>query len=207
VFGACGSAARLIVRGKNGAVVTKIWGHENIVAGASLGELYFGNRRSVLCEFTTSGTAVAGENEIETLVYELRYTQPNDPTGEPTVIKNTLSLKFVDDESLVMEIDPRVKIMCATQTAADMDKKIAELVKDGKRKEAMDLVTEKIALLKDVEQFDDERGIISLILRLAENMHNKLKDETVDKKLVSRGYEHQAYLLEEDDDQGFGLFD
>ncbi|CAF2671354.1 unnamed protein product [Rotaria sp. Silwood2] len=207
VFGACGSAARLIVRGKNGAVITKIWGHENIVAGASLGELYFGNRRSVLCEFTTSGTAVAGENEIETLVYELRYTQPNDPTGEPTVIKNTLSLKFVDDESLVMEIDPRVKIMCATQTAADMDKKIAELVKDGKRKEAMDLVTEKIALLKDVEQFDDERGIISLILRLAENMHNKLKDETVDKKLVSRGYEHQAYLLEEDDDQGFGLFD
>ncbi|CAF5130445.1 unnamed protein product, partial [Rotaria sp. Silwood1] len=59
VFGICGSAARLIVRGKNGAVVTKIWGHENIAAGASLGELYFDNRRSVLCEFTTSGTAVA----------------------------------------------------------------------------------------------------------------------------------------------------
>ncbi|CAF3090129.1 unnamed protein product [Rotaria sp. Silwood2] len=207
VFGAYGSAARLIVRGKNGAVVTKIWGHENIVAGANLGELYFDNRRSVLCEFTTSGTTVTGENEIETLTYELRYTRPNDPTGEPTVIKNTLSLKLVEDESLVMKIDPRVKIMSATQTAADMDKKVAELVKDGKRKEAMDLVTEKIALLKDVEQFDDEKGIISLILRLAENMHNKLKDETIDKELVCRGYEHQAYLLEEDDDQGFALFD
>ncbi|CAF3822371.1 unnamed protein product, partial [Rotaria sp. Silwood1] len=83
VFGACGSAARLIVRDKNGAAVTKIWGHENTVAGASLDELYFDNRLSVLCEFTTPNTTAAGENEIETLTYELRYSLPNDPTSEP----------------------------------------------------------------------------------------------------------------------------
>ncbi|CAF4940463.1 unnamed protein product, partial [Rotaria magnacalcarata] len=76
--------------------------------------------------------------------------------------------------------------MFATQTAAEMDKKIAQLVKNNQRKEAMDLVTEQLALLKDVEQFDDERGIVSLLLRLAENMHNKLKDETIDRNLVCR---------------------
>jgi len=206
VFGVCASRVRLIVRGKNGAVVTKIWGHENLVAGASLGDLHSDNLRSVLCEFTTSGTA---NTEVETLTYELQYTQPNDPIGAPTIIKNTLSLKFVEDESLVTDIDPRVKTMYATQTVADMDKKIAQLVRDGHRKEAIDLVNEQIELLKDVQRFDDERGMISLLLRLAEHMQNKLKDETVDRKLVSQGYAHQAYLKEECDceDMGFGLFD
>jgi len=209
VFGVCASQARLIVRGKNGAIVTKIWGHEDIVAGASLGDLHSPNLRSVLCEFTTSGTANADGTDIETLMYELRYTRPNDLNGEPTVIKNTLSLKFVEDESLVTEIDPRVKTMFASQTAADVDKKIAQLVRDGKRNEAIDIATEQIGLLKDAERFDDERGSISLLLQLAEKMHKKLKDESVNSKLVCRGYEHQAYLKEEcdEEDMGFGLFD
>jgi Ca-activated chloride channel family protein len=194
VFGVCGSQARLLVRGKNGAVVTKIWGHEDIVAGASLGDLHANNLRSVLCQFTTSGTANADGTEIETLTYELRYTRPNDPNGEPIVIKNALSLKYVEDESLVTEIDPRVKTMYATQAAADMDTKIAQLVKDGKRKEAIDLVTEQIKLLKDVEKFDDERGIISLLIRMAENMQNKITDENVQDDIVCQGYTHQNYL-------------
>jgi Ca-activated chloride channel family protein len=206
VFGVCASRVRLIIRGKNGAVVTKIWGHEDIVAGASLGDLYSDNLRSVLCEFTTPGIE---NTEVVTLAYELQYTLPNDVNGTPTVIKNTLSLKFVEDESLVTDIDPRVKTMYATQAVADIDKKIAQLVRDGHRKEAVSLVDEQIALLKDVERFDDEKGIISLLLRMAERMQNKLKDETIDKKLVSQGYEHQAWLKEECDcdDMEFGMFD
>ncbi|CAF2164485.1 unnamed protein product, partial [Rotaria magnacalcarata] len=109
---------RVIVRGKNGAVVTKIWGHEDIVVGASLGDLHSHNRRSALCEFTTSGSV---NTEFEVLTYELRYNQPNDLNGAPIAIKNSLSLKFVEDESLVTDIDPRVKTMHATQIVADMD--------------------------------------------------------------------------------------
>jgi Ca-activated chloride channel family protein len=194
VFGVVGSQTRLIVRGKNGAVVTRIWGHDNIVAGASLGDLHANNLRSVLCEFTTSGTTNANGTEVEALTYELRYTRPNDLNGEPIVIKNILSLKFVEDETLVAEIDPRVKTMYATQASADLDINIARLVRDGKRKEAIELVNEQIQLLKDVERFDDERGIISLLLRMAENMHNKLKDENVNRDLIGQGYEHKAYL-------------
>jgi Ca-activated chloride channel family protein len=209
VFGVCGSHARLTVRGKNGAIVTKIWGHEDIVAGASLGDLHSPNLRSVLCEFTTSGTVNADGTEMETLTYTLQYNRPNDLNGEPTVIKNTLSLKFVEDESLVREIDPRVKTMFASQMAADVDKKIAQLVRDGKRNEAIDVATEQIALLEDAERFDDERGSISLLLQLARKMHKKLKDESINSTLVCRGYEHQAYLKEEcdEEDMGFGLFD
>ena len=206
VFGVCGSRVRLIVRGKNGAVVTKIWGHENLVTGASLGDLHTDNLRSILCEFTTSGTE---NTEVESLTYELQYNQPNDPDGAPIVMKNTLSLKFVEDESLVSAVDPRVKILYATQMAADMDKQISQLVREGHRKEAMEVVDKQIELLKDAEKFDDERGLIALLLRQVERMQGKLKDETVDRKLLAQGYEHQAYLKEEcdEEDMGFGFFD
>lgn len=206
VFGVCASKARLIVRGKNGAIVTKIWGHEDLVTGANLGDLHANNTRSILCEFTTSGTE---NTEVVTLAYELRYNQPNDLNGELTVIKNVLSIKFVEDESLVVDIDPRVKIMYATQTVAAMDRNIAQLVKDGHRKEALDLVDQQINLLKEVEKLDAEKKTISLLLQLAEHMQKKLKDETIDRKLISQGYAHQAHIKEEcdDEDMGFGLFD
>jgi Ca-activated chloride channel family protein len=207
VFGVVGSQARLIVRGKNGAIVTRIWGHENIVAGANLGDLHSNNLRSVLCEFTTSGTTNANETEIEILTYELRYTLPNDPNGEPTVIKDSLSLKFVEDESLVMEINPRVKTMYVTQTVADMDTKIAELVGNRKRDEAIALVNEQIQLLKDVEIYDDERGIIALLLRMAENMHNKLKDESVHDTIIQQGCGHKAYLERQYSCENLAMYD
>lgn len=206
VFGVCASRVRFIVRGKNGAVLTKIWGHENITAGASLGDLHVDNTRSVLCEFTTSGT----ENTVvETLAYELRYNRPSDIDGEPIVVKNMLQIKFVEDESLITDIDPRVKTMYVTQTVAEMDRKIAQLVNENRRKEALDIVDEQITLLKDIERFDDERKMISLLLQLAEHMQKKLKDETIDRKLIVKGYQHHAHLKEEcdDEDMGFGLFD
>jgi hypothetical protein len=206
VFTVCASRVRLIVRGKNGAILTKIWGHENLVAGASLGDLHSNNLRSILCEFTTSGTE---NTEVETLTYELQYTQPSDPNANPTVIKNSLSIKFVEDESLVIDIDPRVKTMHATLMAADMDKQIAQLVKDGHRTEAINIADQQFALLKDIQTFDDERGVISLLLQQVERMKNKLKDENIEEKLIYQGYEHQAHLKGEYDceDMDFGLFD
>ena len=52
----------------------------------------------------------------------------------------------------------------------------------------------KIALLKSVESFDDDRGIIGLLIRVAENMSNKLKADNVDTNLLCQGYQHQNYL-------------
>lgn len=194
VFGVCGSQAQLIIRGKNGAVLTKIWGHDDLVAGAKLGDLHANNLRSILCEFTASGTTNPNGEEVESLTYELRYHRPNDLQGEPVVIRKSLSLKFVDDASLVTDIDPRVRTMHATQVAADMDTKIADLVKKNQLKEAIEVVNEQIALLKSVEPFDDDRGIIALLIRVAENMSNKLKADNVDTNLLCQGYQHQNYL-------------
>ena len=192
VFGVVGSQTRLVIRGRNGAVVTKIWGHEDLVAGANLGDLHANNLRSILCEFTTSGTA--SDKEVEALAYELRYNRPDDLNGEPIVIKNVLSLKFVDDEKLVADVAPGVKTMYASQTVADMDLRIAQLVKERRRDDAIELVEEQIRLLKDVEKYDDEKGVIALLLRLAEKMYTKLKDQTVQDEIIYQGYGHKAYM-------------
>ncbi|CAF3162048.1 unnamed protein product [Rotaria sp. Silwood2] len=194
VFNVCGSQARLIIRGRNGAIVTKIWGHENIVAGANLGDLHSDNLRSILCDFNVAGTANGDGSDIETLAYELRYNRPDDLASEPIVIKGTLALKVVEDESLVTLIDPRVKTMYAIQMAADMDSRIAELVKKGELQNATDLLTQQITLLKDVESLDDEKGMIRTLIRMAENMHNKLQEENVDEELIYHGCHHQSYL-------------
>ena len=194
VFKVCGSQSRLVIRGKNGATVTKIWGHEDLVAGASLGDLHSDNLRSVLCEFNVAGTVNEDGNDVEALAYELRYQRPNDIAGEPIVIKGTLSLKFVEDESLVASVDPRVKTMYTIQMAASMDSRVAELVKLRKIQDAIELVTQQIAMLKDVEDLDDEKGMIRTLIRIAENMHNKLKDESVDRKIIYQGYRLQSYL-------------
>ncbi|CAF5073145.1 unnamed protein product, partial [Rotaria sp. Silwood1] len=87
VFNVCGSQARLIIRGKNGAIVTKIWGHDNIIEGANLGDLHSNNLRSVLCDFNVSGTANGDGSDTETLAYELRYNRPDDLASEPIVIR------------------------------------------------------------------------------------------------------------------------
>ncbi|CAF0833498.1 unnamed protein product [Adineta ricciae] len=207
VFGVCGSQTRLIVRGKNGSVVTKIWGHNDIVAGASLGDLHSNNLRSVLCEFTTAADNTGNGQEVESLAYELRYLRPDDLNGEPVSIKNTLSLKFVEDESLVANVDPHVQTMYATQRAADMDIEIAELAKNGKRKEAAEIVSAQLQMLREAEKYDNERGMIGLQIRLAENMQNKLNDENVGNDLVWQGYSHQGYLKRQCSEECMAMYD
>jgi hypothetical protein len=63
---------------------------------------------------------------VETLLYELQYYRPRDVDDEAIVIRGTLSLMFVDDESLVAEIHPRVKTIHAIQMAAEMDAEFAQ---------------------------------------------------------------------------------
>lgn len=207
VFRVLGSQARLLIHGVNGAVVTKIWGHEDTAAGARIGDLHANNLRSILCEFTTTGVPNGSGKEVEMLAYELRYAPPQNLNGEPTVIKNTLSLKFVDDETLVGDIDPRVRTIHATQKSADMDLKISELVRNRKRTEAIELVKEQMQLLQDVQQFDDQRGIIALLLRMAENMHNKLKDKDVNDEIIRQGCSHKAYMQRQNSCSEMEMYD
>ncbi|CAF0825579.1 unnamed protein product [Rotaria sordida] len=161
VFDVCGTKAQLIIRGRNDAIVTKIWGHENIALGANLGDLHADNLRAILCDFTASATVPDG-TEVEVLDYQLKYNRPDDVEGEPLIVSGQLSLTFVNDESFIQEIHPKVKILHTVQVAGEMDDRIAQLIDSNKRDDAIALITEQINLLRQVEHLDDERGMIAI---------------------------------------------
>ena len=193
VFKVCGAHAQLIVRGRNNAIVTKIWGHENAALGASLGDLHVDNMRALLCDFTVSGTVSPGA-EVEVLDYQLKYHRPGDTEGEPLVTGDTLSIFFVDDETLIRTIDPRVRTLHAVQVAAEMDDRLAALMEEHKRDDALKVIAEQITLLKEVQHLDDDRGMIAMLIRMAESMEKRLKENVVSEKTAAKYYGHHGHL-------------
>jgi Ca-activated chloride channel family protein len=193
VFDICGTQAQLIIRGRNNAIVTKIWGHENIALGANIGDLHFDNLRVILCDFTVSGTISEG-TEVDVLDYQLKYNRPDNFDGESLIVTGTLSVTFVNDESLIQEIDPRVKTLHAVQVAAEMDDRIAQLMTNNQRGNAIKVIGEQIALLKEVEHLDDEKGMISMLIRMAENMQKRLEDNDVSQTTAAKYYGHHGHM-------------
>ena len=193
VFDVFGARAQLIVRGRNNAIVTKIWGHDNIALGADLGDLHVDNLRVILCDFTVSGSMPEG-TEVDVLDYQLKYNRPDDVDGESQCVSGTQWVTFVSDESLVQQVDPRVKTLHAVQVAGEMDDRIAQLIDDRKRDEAVALIAEQIALLKQVEHLDDEKGMITMLVRMAESMQKRLKDQQVSEKTAGKYYGHHGHM-------------
>ncbi|CAF1225724.1 unnamed protein product [Adineta steineri] len=193
VFDVCGTQTQLTIRGRNNAIVTKIWGHENIAFGANLGDLHVDNLRVILCDFTVSGTMSDG-TEIEVLDYQLKYQRPDDIDEEPMIVSGTLSITFVHDASLAEQIDPKIQTLHAVQMAAEMDDRIAQLITDGKTDNAITLIAEQITLLQTVEHMDDEKNMISMLIRMAENMQKRLKDKAVSRKTAAKYYGHHGHM-------------
>ncbi|CAF2558432.1 unnamed protein product [Rotaria sp. Silwood2] len=193
VFDVCGTQTQLIIRGRNNTIVTKIWGHENIALGANLGDLHVDNLRVILCDFTVSGTVPEG-TEVDALDYQLTYHRPGHVEEEPLTVTGKLSVIFVNDESLIKEIDPRVKTLHAVQVAGEMDDRIAQLIDSNRRDDAIALITEQITLLKQVEHLDDEKGMIEMLVRMAENMQNRLKEQAVSAKTAAKYYGHHGHM-------------
>ncbi|CAF4871570.1 unnamed protein product [Rotaria sp. Silwood1] len=193
VFDVCGTQTQLIIRGRNNAIVTKIWGHENIALGANLGDLHVDNLRVVLCDFTVSGTVSEG-TEVDVLDYQLKYNRPGHVEEEPLIVSGKLSVTFVNDESLIQQIDPKVKTLHAVQVAGEMDDRIAQLIDNNRRDDAIALITEQITLLKEVEHLDDEKGMIEMLVRMAENMQNRLKEQVVSAKTAAKYYGHHGHM-------------
>ncbi|CAF4156684.1 unnamed protein product [Rotaria magnacalcarata] len=193
VFDVCGTHTQLVIRGLNNATVTKIWGQQNATLGANLGDLHADNLRVILCDFTASSNVPDG-TELDVLEYELKYNRPDDLEGEPITVSSKLPLIFVNDESLIRDIDPKVKALNAIQVAAEMDHRIAELINDRRRDEAIALIGEQINLLQEVQDLDDEKCMIAMLLRMVQNTQRRLREQEVSEKSAAKSYHHQAHM-------------
>lgn len=141
-----------------------------------------------------SGTVAPG-SEVEVLDYQLKYYQPGQTVDEtPSIIADTLSIFFVDDETLIRSVDPSIKTLHAVQVAAEMDDKIAALMDERKRDDALKMIAEQITLLKEVQHLDDVNGMIGMLIRMAESMEKRLKENAVSEKTAAKYYGHHGHL-------------
>lgn len=147
-----GSDAVLHLRGRNGAVVTKISGAGDPVNGVSIGNIHYDNSRRFLCELTVPGTGGSekgketGEGSEVYLHFDLNYVpigkleelkmkQGEESQVDINSIKVTISgdvsFQFTDNSDLVKEVNPRVELFSAIQKAVEMDKRILNFVQVG----------------------------------------------------------------------------
>jgi hypothetical protein len=149
-----GSDATLHLRGRNGAVVTKISGAGDPVNGVSIGNIHYDNSRRFLCELTIPGTG-GSENGKETgegsevyLHFDLSYIpigkleelkmKSKEEVGSQVninsikvTISGDVSFQLTDNSDLVKEVNPRVELFSAIQKAVEMDKRILTFVQVG----------------------------------------------------------------------------
>jgi len=204
-----GSNGQLILRGKNGAIVTRIFGRDSPVSGVSLGDLHFENSRRILCEITVPGVS---ENEgkgkgkekeevVSTtfLHFELTYVpvanqEQSQSQPEPVKIAEDVAFTFTDDESLVKQIHPKVEVYAAIQKSTDTDNTILKLVAAGQVEQAKKEQIEQIEYLKKFLSLDDEHKVIELLVKLAEQSLEKLKLRGDRKEEMEKEYSHKVYM-------------
>eukprot|EP01102_Stenamoeba_stenopodia_P007154 TRINITY_DN1998_c0_g2_i2.p1 TRINITY_DN1998_c0_g2~~TRINITY_DN1998_c0_g2_i2.p1 ORF type:complete len:423 (-),score=118.09 TRINITY_DN1998_c0_g2_i2:60-1328(-) len=186
VFEVCASAATLTVRGRNGAIVTKIWGHDDVVKGALLGDLHFKNTRKVICEFTVPGSL---SGSVEVLDYELRCTV----NEKEFTLKDHLTMKFTTDAKLTETKNAKVEVFYVVQEAASIDEEIANFVRRNQTKDAIALQEKQIIKLKQVLSLDDSNGMVKNLLNMAEEALKKLQREGSSAETVQH-YSHQTYM-------------
>lgn len=201
VLSTVGSDARLILRGKNGCVVTKISGQDEkeLAKGAILGDLHSDNVRKVLChiDVTPSSTAsMTSEREVEYLAYELVYHSPDSMSGgsETMVesIKGSIAFKHTQDESK-LKADPQVMVFSVIQEAGEADLKVMEAVQRGNVTEAVAIQEAQISNLKANLHLDDETKMVSLLVQFGETSLEKLKTQGAS-KAMEKEYHHNNYM-------------
>eukprot|EP01102_Stenamoeba_stenopodia_P015376 TRINITY_DN522_c0_g1_i1.p1 TRINITY_DN522_c0_g1~~TRINITY_DN522_c0_g1_i1.p1 ORF type:complete len:450 (+),score=104.18 TRINITY_DN522_c0_g1_i1:99-1448(+) len=201
VLSTVGSDARLILRGKNGCVVTKISGQDDkeLSKGAILGDLHSDNVRKVLChvDVTPSSTASAtSDGSVEYLTYELiYYTTDLSPHGAKEAtesIKGAISFKHTDDETL-LKTDLQVMVFSVIQEAGEADLKVMEAVQRGNITEAITIQEGQLSQLKSNLHLDDETEMVSLLVKLGELSLEKLKTQGAS-KAMEKEYHRNHYM-------------
>jgi len=199
--GMIGSQAVLKIRGQDAACLKRVFGHSNLVDGASLGDLHKKNVRKILCEVEL--TPKEAKNDVEFLTWELSYVPARPTVDQPKqeevtapeerkVINGSVKISYTGDEKLILETNQEVVSYTVVQTAADIDEEIQKKVESGDKDGAVNLQRKQIEMLKGVME-SDTSGIVKMLLQIAENGEKKLLEQgtTVE---MGKHYGHGKYM-------------
>jgi Ca-activated chloride channel family protein len=202
--GMIGSQTVLKIRGQDSACLKRVFGHPNLVEGASLGDLHKKNVRKILCEVELSPKEV--KDDVVFLTWELSYVPARPPVDqqkgkdetappapeERKVITGTVKISYTVDEKLILETNKEVVSYAVVQAAADMDEEIQKKVESGDKDGALNLQRQQISMLKGVLE-SDTSGMVKMLLQIAENGEKKLLEmgTTVE---MAKHYGHSKYM-------------
>jgi hypothetical protein len=186
VMNACATKTKLVLRGRNGAIVTKIWGHD--VVAAELGDLHSNNSRQVLAEITLSGST---PGPVEVLYYEFSYYLPSDLQKEYK-LTGTISVNF-SSESIEEQPNAKVKSAHLIQQTGEIDEVVNTHVRNGNVVEALAMQKQTVFLLDEASKLDGGEGMATNLWKMANGLLSKLENKGITEE-AKQEYSHQGYM-------------
>jgi len=191
LFKLVGTDALLAIRGKNGGIVKKIYGHEDLLKPYKLDDLVQDNERKVICDLDVTPNALVDEENV--LHYELSYRLANAIDDARVKIEGTVRMEYLDRvEDLVRNNEVFVQVVI--QQTAGIDKELVALIDRGNVSETLALQEKQIGLFRSILELD-EGGInnVAGLLKQAEAALADLQNEGLSKQNRKKAH-HREYM-------------
>eukprot|EP01110_Echinostelium_bisporum_P002434 TRINITY_DN1592_c0_g1_i1.p1 TRINITY_DN1592_c0_g1~~TRINITY_DN1592_c0_g1_i1.p1 ORF type:complete len:425 (-),score=121.76 TRINITY_DN1592_c0_g1_i1:35-1309(-) len=182
-----GTSVTLKIRGKSGAILTKVYSHPDLIKGADLGDLKQNNTRQIIAELDISPTSGEG---AQILTWELSYIP--DGQTEKISLNGDLSIKFTDDDKLLDKKNVAVEVALAIQTLGDTDLEVVKLIDKGSIDEAIAIKTKELERLTALEPVDTT-GTITTLKQKTQKALDQLKNKEIDVRQVRKEIHYQGY--------------
>lgn len=209
-----GSEAMLEVRGLMHTVVSQIYGADadeeaesNALPGAAhhLGDLHYGNKRTVLLELEVAPQGNAAQEAFEAAEWTLSFQQE----GAQAQFGGILSLETTRETAVLGQEDVRVSSAFAVRRAADLDAEIANALSLRNVEHARTLKAAQLRLINESLQVAQTAGsaveadMLQRVLERAEELAGRLENNDEDVENVRRRCVHEMELNRAMSDAGW----
>jgi len=196
MIGIIGKEAVLKIRGKNGAVVKRVYGTGDILKGVKIGDIKQSNIKNTLVQLEYTPDAKKDTEEV--LSYELQYIRSKG--DEPQQISGTISIQLTEDDKHLNKQNAETVVALTIQQSADCDLEMEKLLNEGKTKEAIKVKEDEIEMLKKVLSLD-ATGRIEAVLAKAEKSLTELKEQGNTKHMRKQVKYHRNIKMDDQLDQ------
>jgi len=184
-----GTNSLLKIRGKNGLIIKKIVGHEDVdlTNGYQFGDLHADNLKQILVQAEISPI---NSGETEVINYELSFLN-NDKIFK---IQGSANIEFTEDDSKLKEQNIEVLIAIKLQESAKINHEIVTLIDDGNIEEAIFKKSKIIEELQELESKDTSGMIKKTITKSLIALEDLKKKKNLN--LVKKEFDDIAYKEE-----------
>jgi len=186
LLGTIAKDAALKVRGKNGGVLKRIFGHDDLLKGSYIGDIKQNNSKNILVELEVTPNANKDEEEI--LSYEFTFLYRKDK--EPTKVTGTVKLISTEDDTKLDLKNIEAVIALTIQQSADFDAEILKMLENNNTKGAIEIKKKEITILEGIIG-KDTSGRISSLLEKANKMLKDLETKGNSKHVIKEAKYHR----------------